>query len=103
MSVIRPSRAFAIVVVALSLLACASTKKQEGTGEYVDDSVVTSKVKTELLRDRNVSGFAVNVETFKGIVQLSGFVDNDAQRQHAVDDARRVAGVKDVKDSIQIR
>jgi osmotically-inducible protein OsmY len=87
----------------LNVSACASTRQQEGGGEYVDNAAVTAKVKAELLRDPLVSGFQVNVETFKGIVQLSGFVDSAAEREQAVAVARRVNGVKDVKNTILIR
>jgi osmotically-inducible protein OsmY len=101
---ITPARLLPVVtLVALALTACASTPKKQGSGEYVDDVVLTTKVKASLLKDPDVSGFAVKVETFKGIVQLSGFVDNAAERDRAVELARRVAGVKDVQDSILLR
>lgn len=61
-------------ILALALAACAGTRQQESAGEYFDDSALSAKVKAVLLEDQLVSGLAVNVETFKGIVQLSGFV-----------------------------
>jgi osmotically-inducible protein OsmY len=91
------------VVVALSLGACASTAQKESTGEYFDDTVLTSKVKTALLSDPAVSGLAVNVETFKGVVQLSGFVKTSVERNRAIELAREVRGVKEVKNAILLR
>jgi len=84
-------------------LGCASTPKQEGTGEYVDDSVVTTKVKTAILGDPALKVFQINVETFKGTVQLSGFVTNRAMAERAVQLATGVGGVKSVKDDMLIR
>lgn len=92
-----------MVCAVLALAACASTPKQEGTGEYFDDTVLTTKVKAVLLNDPLVSGLAVNVETFKGVVQLSGFVKTAAERAKAVELARAVSGVKDVKNDILLR
>lgn len=97
------SRLAACLIVAGALGACASTPKSEGTGEYVDDTVLTAKVKTALLNEPSVSGLAVNVETFKGIVQLSGFVKSPFERERAVDIAAKVNGVKQVKNDILIR
>jgi len=91
------------IVVAMTLAACASTAQKESTGEYFDDTVLTSKVKTALLSDPAVSGLAVNVETFKGVVQLSGFVKTGAERSRAVELARDVKGVKGVKNDILLR
>lgn len=90
-------------VVALVLSACAGSAKQSSAGEYIDDTVVTSRVKSALLNDPAVSGIAVNVETYKGIVQLSGFVKTVAERNRAVHVARTVSGVKQVKNDILIR
>jgi osmotically-inducible protein OsmY len=91
------------IAAALALAACAATPKQEGTGEYFDDTVLTTKVKSVLLNDPSVSGLAVNVETFKGVVQLSGFVKTAAERAKAVELARAVSGVKEVKNDILLR
>ena len=82
---------------------CASTAKQEGTGEYVDDSVVTTKVKAAILNDPKLKVLQINVETFKGVVQLSGFVDSKAMMDHAVEVTRGVAGVKSVKNDMRVR
>ena len=96
-------RLIASIVIALSLAACASTQKTESTGEYLDDSVLSTKVKAALLKDPVVSGLSVNVETFKGTVQLSGFVKTAAERDQAVKVAREVGGVKSIKNDILIR
>ena len=100
------SKRLVLVALALSftfVTGCASTAKQEGTGEYVDDSVVTSKVKGAILNDPELKVLQINVETFKGVVQLSGFVDSKAMMARAVEVTRGVAGVKDVKDDMRVR
>ncbi|QHM71160.1 BON domain-containing protein [Mixta intestinalis] len=90
-------------VVALLLSACAPTSTQEGTGGYIDDTVVTTKVKTEFLRDETLKAREINVETFKGRVQLSGFVSSPQMANHAVEVTRRVPGVKSVVNNMQIK
>lgn len=96
-------KSISILILALALAACAGTRTQESTGEYFDDTTLTTKVKAVLLDDPMVSGLAVNVETFKGVVQLSGFVKTPAERDRAVELARKVGGVKQVKNDILIR
>ena len=97
------TKIIASLILALALAACAGTRQQESTGEYIDDSTLTTKVKAVLLDDPMVSGLAVNVETFKGVVQLSGFVKTRAERDRAVELARKVGGVRQVKNDILIR
>jgi osmotically-inducible protein OsmY len=92
---------FAVMLV--SFLGCASTAKQEGTGEYVDDSVITTKVKAAILKEPGLKVAEINVETFKGVVQLSGFVSSAADESKAVEVARGVGGVKSVKDDMRIK
>ncbi|MFK3739469.1 BON domain-containing protein [Massilia sp. TN1-12] len=87
----------------VSVVACAPTATREGTGEYVDDSVITTKVKAAFAADSTVKATQVNVETFKGTVQLSGFVDSRESAQKAVELARGVKGVKSVKNDLVIR
>lgn len=87
----------------LTLAACAGNPQQESAGEYIDDTVLTSRVKSALLNDPNVSGLSINVETFKGAVQLSGFVKTVAERNRAVQLARAVPGIRQVKNDILIR
>lgn len=84
-------------------MGCASTHKQEGTGEYVDDSVITTKVKAAILNEPALSSAEINVETFKGVVQLSGFVNSKADINKAAAIARGVGGVKSVKNSMQLK
>lgn len=87
----------------VSLLGCASGPKQEGTGEYIDDSVITAKVKVAILKEPNLNPAEINVETFKGIVQLSGFVRDSADASKAVEIARNVRGVKSVKNDLRMK
>jgi len=84
-------------------LGCASTPKKEGTGEYVDDSVITTKVKAAIFNDSSLKVFQINVETFKGEVQLSGFVDSAQSVKKAGEVARSVGGVKSVKNNLIVK
>lgn len=90
-------------VICASLLSCASTAKQEGTAEYIDDTVITTKVKAAIFNEPSLKVAEINVETFKGIVQLSGFVGSKADEQKAVEVAGGVKGVKSVKDDMQLK
>jgi osmotically-inducible protein OsmY len=107
MKLIRFQSAIAQTVLATSLLvslaACAPTPTREGTGEYIDDSLITSKVKAAFAADPTVKATQVKVETFKGTVQLSGFVDSREAAEKAVEIARGVKGVKSVKNDTVIR
>ncbi len=85
------------------LTGCAGGKTYESTGEYLDDSVVTSKVKAAILKDPKLKLFQINVETFKGVVQLSGFVNSNESAKRAVDLTRRVKGVKQVNNSLIVK
>lgn len=85
------------------MVACTSTPHQQSTGEAIDDGVVTAKVKARLIEDPLTKAHQINVDTFKGVVQLSGFVESDQARLRALQIARQVSGVKQVKDSMQIR
>ena len=91
-----------ILFIALAL-GCASTSKQEGTGEYMDDTVITTKVKAGILNEPTLKSAEINVETFKGVVQLSGFVSSAANKATAVQVARAVGGVKSVKDDMRLK
>jgi osmotically-inducible protein OsmY len=84
-------------------VACASTSNQEGTGEYVDDSVITTKVKSQLAADDFLKSFEISMETYKGIVQLSGFVDSQKTVNKAGEIARGVKGVKSVKNDLNVK
>ena len=92
-----------VAVALVSVAGCASTPKQEGTGEYVDDTVITGKVKSAILNEPTLKVAEINVETFKGIVQLSGFVSSQAAATKAVEVTRTVGGVKSVKNDMRIK
>jgi len=87
----------------VTAVGCSSTAKQEGTGEYVDDSVITTKVKAAVFNEPMLKSAEINVETFKGVVQLSGFVSSASAANKAVDVARTVGGVKSVKNDMRIK
>ncbi|HXS53863.1 MAG TPA: BON domain-containing protein [Usitatibacter sp.] len=91
------------ILAAASLIGCASTPKSEGTGEYVDDSVITTKVKTALLEEPTLKSAEINVETFKGTVQLSGFVSSQENVDTALATARHVNGVTSVKNDMRLK
>jgi osmotically-inducible protein OsmY len=90
-------------VTLAAVLGCASTAKQEGTGEYVDDSVITTKVKAAIFNEPSLKSTEINVETFKGRVQLSGFVSSQSSMLKAVNVAGGVSGVKSVKDDMRLK
>jgi len=94
-----------LVCVALVtvFVGCASTPTKESTGEYVDDSTITTKVKSAILGDSALKVFQINVETFKGEVQLSGFVDSAEMKTKAGEVARGVGGVKSVKNNLIVK
>lgn len=93
----------AVAGLATVLVACAGTATQSSTGELIDDSVITTRIKAALLKDPAVSAFDVSVETFKGSVQLSGFVGTSAQRARAGEIAQQTPGVTQVFNSIRLR
>jgi hyperosmotically inducible protein len=84
-------------------LGCASTATRESTGEYIDDSTITGKVKTAFASDPTVSAFAVHVNTYKGVVQLSGFVNTQEEKDKAAEIAGGVHGVKSVTNSLILK
>ena len=96
---------FAIITALLfaTLLGCASTSTKEGTGEYIDDSVITTKVKAAVLNEPTLKVAEINVETFKGVVQLSGFVRDAGDVSKAAEVARGVKGVTSVKNSLLVK
>ena len=85
------------------VVGCSSTPTQQSAGQAVDDGVVTAKVKAALVADPVTKAHQINVETFKGTVQLSGFVETDEARARALQLARDVEGVRKVKDSLDVR
>ena len=96
-------RYFVLLMLIATFVACASTSKQSGTGEYVDDSVITTKVKSLLAADDFLKSFEISVETYKGIVQLSGFVDSQKAIDKAGEIASGVKGVKSVKNNLNVK
>ena len=98
----RISLCFATILLATSV-GCASTPNREGTGEYFDDTVITSKTKAAILGEPTLKSAEINVETFKGTVQLSGFVTSQANINKAVEVARNVGGVKSVKNDMRLK
>ena len=94
---------FALVMLMVAIGACASTSKQESTGEYVDDTVITTKVKSLLAADDFLKSFQISVETYKGTVQLSGFVNSQKAVDKAVEIARSVKGVNSVKNDLIVK
>jgi osmotically-inducible protein OsmY len=90
-------------LLVLSIAGCAGSKRHESTGEYLDDSVLTTKVKASILGDSRLKVMQIDVETFKGIVQLSGFVDSSEAAARAVELARTVKGVKMVNNSLIVK
>lgn len=83
--------------------ACSSTATRESTGEYIDDSAITTKVKAAFVKDETVKAMDVQVETFRGVVQLSGFVDSATQKKRAEQIARGTTGVHEVTNNIQLK
>jgi len=100
-------RLFALIVASAlgsTLIAgCSSVPTQQPTGEAIDDGVVTAKVKAKLIEDPVTKAHQITVETFKGNVQLSGFVETEQARARALQLAKDVDGVKNVKDALEVR
>jgi osmotically-inducible protein OsmY len=101
-----PQRFSILVLCAAALstvVGCASTATQESTGQYVDDTAITTKVKAAIFKDDVLKSAEVNVETFKGVVQLSGFVGSAADIQRAATIAQSVGGVRSVKNDMRLK
>jgi len=86
-----------------TFLGCAATPQSASTGQFVDDSVITTKVKAAIFEEPSLKSFQISVETYKGVVQLSGFVDSVQNRNKAGDVAGRVAGVVSVKNDLTVK
>lgn len=91
------------VMATLAITGCSSSPSRQSTGELIDDGVITTKVKTKLIGDPVTKAHQINVDTFKGAVSLSGFVESNEARVRALSLAREVEGVKSVKDAMQLR
>jgi osmotically-inducible protein OsmY len=97
---------FSAVLIGASMLfvlGCAATPKQESTGQYLDDSTITTKVKTAIFNEPSLSVAQINVKTYKGVVQLSGFVDSSADASKAGSVAREVKGVASVDNDLKVK
>jgi osmotically-inducible protein OsmY len=92
-----------LLMLIATIAACASTRTLESTGEYVDDSVITTKVKSLLAEDDFLKSFQISVETFKGTVQLSGFVNSQKAVDKADEIVSSVKGVKSVKNNLIVK
>lgn len=103
MNKLRYLSLFVTIFALMFILGCASTKTQSSTGEYVDDTVITTKVKTAIFNEPGLKSAEINVETFKGVVQLSGFVSSQEDINRAVAVARGVSGVVSVKNNMQLK
>ena len=90
-------------ILLVSVVGCAPTQTREGTGEYVDDTVITAKVKAAILNEPGLKSAEINVETFKGTVQLSGFVKEQSDARRAGDLARGIKGVQSVKNDLRMK
>jgi len=98
----RP-RPYLILAALLALAACAGTSTQQSTGESFDDRLITNNVRTALINERGVASTQIHVETFRGVVQLSGFVDSHEIATRAVNATRHVSGVKAVENNMTVK
>jgi len=96
-------RIFLILFLAVPIAACAPTPTRQSTGEFIDDATITTKVKAAIFEDPALKVFQISVETFKGEVQLSGFVDSSKTAEHAVAVTSRVKGVQAVRNSLIVK
>jgi hyperosmotically inducible protein len=96
------ARAGLLIVVALMVGACSATRTQESPGEVVDDSTLTAKVKSALVADPVTKAGEINVETYRGVVQLAGFVNSAEEKSKATEVAKGVTGVKEVRNDIKL-
>ncbi|MBU3613050.1 BON domain-containing protein [Polynucleobacter sp. MG-27-Goln-C1] len=103
MSLINKITALAFTGILISLSACAATDTKESTGQYVDNSVLTAKVKTAIFNEPTLKSSEITVQTFKGEVQLSGFVSSIDQTNKAVEVARGIPGVTSVKNDMRVK
>ena len=99
----RYVRIIGCLVLLVAMLGCAGDRTTRSTGETIDDGAIATKVKSALIADPGVKGTQVQVEVYRGVIQLSGFVDNAAQAQRAVAVARNVSGVTEVKNSLLVK
>lgn len=102
----KPIGRFSAILAAAAMtvaMGCAATSTRESTGEYIDDTAITAKVKTAIFNDASLKSNDISVETFKGRVQLSGFVDTSANIAQAGTVAKGVGGVTSVKNDLRLK
>lgn len=92
-----------VAAIVLTAAGCAGTEQRQSTGQYVDDTVITTSVKTAILKEPSLKISEIKVETFKGVVQLSGFVRSDENMAAAVALARNVQGVESVRNDMRLK
>lgn len=98
------SAVLSALVLGFGIAACESTPTSRSTGQFVDDATLTAKVKTEIARDEGVGQAAqINVDSYRGVVSLAGFVDSKEQARAAVEAARKVEGVREVRNNLQVK
>ncbi len=100
---IKRFRVLFVAAMLASAAGCAGMPQKEGTGEYVDDTLITTKVKAAILNNPALKVAEINVETFKGTVQLSGFVRSQDAMNEAVRVASGVKGVKSVSNDMRLK
>ncbi len=99
----RITKCMTSFVLIATLMGCAATQKHESTGQYVDDSVITTKVKTAIYSEKNLKTLQINVKTYQGVVQLSGFVDSEENVKKAGEVAEGVKDVTSVKNDLHVK
>lgn len=103
MTPIKHFYALFLTLLLAFFVGCAATPKQSSTGDYIDDTVITTKVKAAVFNEPSLKSAEINVETYKGVVQLSGFVSSHADINKAAELARGVEGVKSVKNDMRVK
>ncbi len=93
----------AVLFLSLFLVSCASSKYRESSGEYMDNAAISVKIKTKLLANKETKATAIEVESYKGTVILSGFVESTSEREKVLEIARAIDGVKDVKELLIVK
>lgn len=101
--IMRSVPMLAVAMLLALFVGCASTESSSGTGEYIDDTVITTKVKAAIFNEATLKSAEINVETYKGVVQLSGFVNSQDDIDTAVRLARGVKGVKSVSNDMELK
>ena len=101
--IMKAAKLIPVAILTIMLAACAGSPTQESTGEYIDDVALTAKAKSKLLAATETSGTSITIETFKGTVQLSGFVDSEAEKQRAEEIVAAIDGVASVDNKISVK